>query len=70
MNISGEFRKHAAECRLMASFTRDPASRATWSRMAARWLRCAEVFESQSSTLHAGKRYRKLSGSERDAKAA
>jgi hypothetical protein len=40
----------------MAKFTRDPASKATWSRMAERWLRCAEVFQRQrpppQSTRH------------------
>ena len=43
MNPSEEFRKHAADCQQMAKSTRDPASKATWSRMAERWLRCAEV---------------------------
>jgi hypothetical protein len=47
MNPSEEFLRHAAECQQMAKFTRDPASKATWSRMAERWLRCAEVFQQQ-----------------------
>jgi hypothetical protein len=45
MNPSEEFRKHAAQCQQMAKSTRDPASKATWSRMAERWLRCADVFQ-------------------------
>ena len=54
MNPSEEFLRHAAECQQMAKFTRDPASKATWSRMAERWLRCAEVFQRQRppSTRH------------------
>lgn len=47
MNPSEEFLRHAADCQQMAKFTRDPASKATWSRMAERWLRCAEVFQRQ-----------------------
>ena len=55
MNPSEEFLRHAAECQQMARFTRDPASKATWSRMAERWLRCAEAFQRQGppqSTRH------------------
>ncbi|MGA7486078.1 MAG: hypothetical protein WBW74_03935 [Xanthobacteraceae bacterium] len=56
MNPSEEFRKHAAECQQMAKFTRDPASRATWSRMAERWMRCAEVFQQQRAMVPSAKR--------------
>jgi len=52
MNPSDEFLKHAAECNKMAKFTRDPESKATWSRMAARWIDCAERFKSQSQAAH------------------
>ena len=48
MNPSEEFLRHAADCQQMAKFTRDPASKATWSRMAERWLSCAERFKNQS----------------------
>ena len=47
MNPSEEFLRHADDCQRMAKFTRDPTSKETWSRMAERWIRCAEVFESQ-----------------------
>ena len=47
INPSDEFLRHAADCQQMARFTRDPASKATWSRMAERWRHCAEVFPSQ-----------------------
>ena len=37
------FRRHADDCRNMARMTRDPKSRATWTEMAERWLRCAQT---------------------------
>ena len=40
MNPADEFLRHAADCQQMAKFTRDPASRATWQRMAERWRHC------------------------------
>ncbi len=49
MNPSEEFLRHAADCEKMAKFTRDPESRATWTRMAERWLDCAERFKLQIS---------------------
>jgi hypothetical protein len=52
MNPSDEFLKHALECQRMAKFTRDPESKATWTRMAARWIDCAERFKSQSEAVH------------------
>jgi hypothetical protein len=63
MNPSEEFLKHAAECELMAKFTRDPQSRATWNHMAQRWVRCAELFDKQSLAAHdhgpSARRYRR-----------
>ena len=47
-NPPDEFLTRAAECQQMAKDTRDPASKATWSRMAERWLRCAERSNSPS----------------------
>jgi hypothetical protein len=58
MNPPEEFLRHAADCQRMAKFTRDPASKATWSRMAERWLRCAEVFKSQREAARPARRYR------------
>ena len=43
MDAPEVFRHRAAECESMAKFTRDPGSKATWTRMAERWHRCAEV---------------------------
>ena len=50
MNPAEEFLRHAADCQQMAKFTRDPASRVTWQRMAERWRHCAEVFQKESSS--------------------
>jgi hypothetical protein len=51
MNPSEEFLKHAADCQQMAKFTRDSESRATWNRMAQRWIDCAERFKNQSQAI-------------------
>ena len=48
MNPPDEFQKRAADCMHMARLSRDPESKAMWNRMAARWLRCAETYLSQS----------------------
>ena len=55
------FLKRAAECELMAKFTRDPDSRFAWKRMAARWQRCARVAADASSSAahHEPNRHRK-----------
>jgi hypothetical protein len=37
------FMRHAAECKQMASTSRDAETRKVWSRMAERWIRCAEL---------------------------
>ena len=58
MNPSEEFLRHAADCQQMAKFTRDPRSKQTWSRMAERWVRCAEVFKSQCAAARPAKRFR------------
>ena len=40
-------RRHATECRRMARQTVNAETRATWNRMAERWLRCAERVQPQ-----------------------
>jgi hypothetical protein len=49
MNPSERFVKFAAECERMAKFTHTLQNRAVWTRMAERWLRCAELYDRQSS---------------------
>ena len=52
MNPSEKFLRFAAECEFMAKFTHNPENKTVRSRMAERWLRCAEFFESQNSAAH------------------
>lgn len=62
MQASDVFLNRAHECELMAKFTRDAGSKATWTRMAERWHRCAELEISASlaaSAHHEATRYRK-----------
>jgi hypothetical protein len=47
MNPAEEFRRHAGECRRMALDTRDLESKASWDRLADRWVRCAELEEAR-----------------------
>lgn len=49
MYVYDEFLKHAAECERMAKSARSPASKATWSEMAARWEQCAQRAKPQHS---------------------
>jgi len=58
MHALEEFLKHAGECEVMAEFTRDPQSRATWRGMADRWRRCAEIAKRQSSLVLSRKQAR------------
>jgi hypothetical protein len=62
MDLSDTFRRHAQECRRMATSTRDAADKATWSQMAKRWLACAECHEDEQSALgaRAESRHRKM----------
>jgi hypothetical protein len=58
MNPAEEFRRHANECRRMALDTRDLRSKATWSEMADRWIRCAELAEAQAEQERRLTKYR------------
>jgi hypothetical protein len=61
MNTSEKFYRFAAECEFMAKLTHNPKNKTVWTDMAERWIRCAEVFDRQSSAEHDGsmKRHRK-----------
>jgi hypothetical protein len=43
MILAEEFMRHSVECEQMAKFARDRENRDVWSRMAERWIRCAEL---------------------------
>jgi hypothetical protein len=51
MTLSEQFLRHAAECELMSEFTPNLENKEVWKRMAARWIRCAELYESQSAAV-------------------
>jgi len=59
MDIVQKFQDHAAECRLLARFTRDPESQRVWNRMADRWLTLA-VNETARSRRLLGTRARRM----------
>ena len=41
------FLRFAAECEVMAKFSPSPESRAVWSTLAQRWIRCAKLIDQQ-----------------------
>jgi hypothetical protein len=49
MNTSDRFLRFAAECEVMAKFSRTPGNRAVWSGLAERWIRCAKLMDQQDS---------------------
>jgi hypothetical protein len=49
MNTSDSFLRFAAECKVMAKFSRTSESRTVWSGLAQRWVRCAELVDQQES---------------------
>jgi len=62
MNPAEKFRKFATECEVMAKFARSPESKATWGRLAVRWIQCAELTEhhwSAATLDRAAKRHRR-----------
>lgn len=52
MNASDRFLRFAAECEVMAKFTRSPQSKAVWTGLAQRWLRCAELMDHEREAVH------------------
>ena len=64
MNCSEKFRRFAAECRAMAKFTRSAESKATWDHLAARWVRCAEAIDLNSSDRTERRHRRPVRGGE------
>ena len=51
IDTPAELRKHAADCETTAEESKDPETKATWNRMAKRWLLCAKLAEDEDS-LH------------------
>ena len=69
MDCVEAFRKNAHECQAMARSTKDRESRATWTSLAERWQRCAQVAENamtNEAAAHANhKRMQKMKQSYR-----
>lgn len=52
MDTSDRFLRFAAECEVMAKFTRSREDKAVWNGLAQRWLKCAELMGQEHSALH------------------
>jgi hypothetical protein len=59
MSPSEKFLRFAAECESMAKFTHSRENKLVWSRMAERWVRCAELAKGQAATQISSRRHRK-----------
>jgi len=74
MNPAEQFRKFAAECEVMAKFARSRESKATWGRLAVRWIQCAESMAERYSSAakldRTAKRHRRPGLRPDDAEAA
>jgi hypothetical protein len=57
MHTTDQFLRFAAECQVMARFTRNPENKAVWNGLAQRWLRCAELMDQEYTNV----RHHKLS---------
>jgi hypothetical protein len=52
MNTSDRFLRFAAECEVMAKFSRTPENKAVWNRLAERWIRCAKLRDHKDSEYY------------------
>jgi hypothetical protein len=52
MHTTDRFLRFAAECEVMAKFTRSPENKAVWNGLAQRWLRCAELMDQEQANAH------------------
>jgi hypothetical protein len=52
MDTSDRFLRFAAECEVMAKFTRRREDKAVWNGLAQRWLKCAELMGQEHSIAH------------------
>jgi hypothetical protein len=52
MHTTDQFLRFAAECEMMAQFTRSPENKAVWNGLAQRWLRCAELMDQEHASVH------------------
>jgi hypothetical protein len=52
MDTSDRFLRFAAECEVMAKFTRSRENKEVWNGLAQRWLKCAELMGQENSMVH------------------
>ena len=52
MNTSDRFLRFAAECEVMAKFSRTAENRAVWNGLAERWVRCAKLMDHKDSEYY------------------
>jgi hypothetical protein len=52
MNTSDRFLRFAAECEVMAKFSRTSENRAVWNGLAERWVRCAKLMDRKDSEYY------------------
>jgi hypothetical protein len=52
MHTTDRFLRFAAECEVMAKYTRSPQDKAVWNGLAQRWLRCAELMDQEHASVH------------------
>jgi hypothetical protein len=52
MDTTDQFLRFAAECEVMAKFTRSAENKAVWIGLAQRWMRCAELMEQEHISHH------------------
>jgi len=52
MDTADRFLRFAAECEVMAKFTRSRENKAVWNGLAQRWLRCAEMMDQNRAPAH------------------
>jgi hypothetical protein len=50
MHTTDRFLRFAAECEVMAKFTRNPEDKDVWAGLARRWLRCAELMDQEHAS--------------------
>jgi hypothetical protein len=52
MDASDRFLRFAAECEVMAKFTRSRQDKAVWNGLAQRWVKCAELLGQEHTITH------------------
>jgi hypothetical protein len=54
MDPSEKFLRFAAECERMAKFSPSRENKVVWTRLAERWVRCAQLYDGKNAMAHSG----------------